>query len=274
MHHKIPEIKNDSLASGLFLEIGDDYIASCAVAEDHSIAAFQLYACDPGECFHDALRGLKENLPQAGADMSVNVVWQNAYATCIPKDFAMEGNEPAALQKILNAPACSVLFTAPVQDATLFYFVEEDKISSFKKIFPQINITHKYATTIHRIENYFLSKNEHIVYAVFYNEKMMLTVFFGNILQLVNTCDFSVEADVVYHLLNIAKQLHFDWKDTLLVVSGSIDGDSALYRQIYNFIPHIEADVLEEYALQAEQLKEYPAHYFSPYLSNIVYFKK
>lgn len=275
MHHIITEIKNDSLASRLFLEIGDDYIACCAITEGNSIAAFQLYSHDSGESFHDTLRGLKENLPLADTDISVNVVWQNAYATCIPKDLVVECTEPAAIQRILNAPPSSVLFTASVQNATLFYFVEEDKIDAFKKIFPKINITHKYATTIHRAENYLpAAKNASVVYAVFFNGKMTLTIFAGKVLQLVNTYAFAAEADVVYHLLNAAKQLHFDWKDTLLVVSGSIDGDSALYRQIYNFIPHIEADVLEEYALDTKQLKEYPLHYFSPYFSNIIYFKK
>ncbi|MCU7693401.1 DUF3822 family protein [Haoranjiania flava] len=271
MHLKIQAIKNQHTPHRLFLEVGDDYVAACTTSSENIIAAFHLYSYKNMDDFAEILYAVKEGFAQANNELPVNVVCQNAYATCIPKEFLQESNDAGFLNKILNVPAGYEMFWSSLNDIEIAYFVDSKKLQTLKKAFPGIKITHKYSTIIHRIVNTIKADGK-LLYAIFYDHTMVLAAFSNRDLQLINTYSFSGEADVVYHLLNAIKQLGFDINDTRLMLSGSIDGDSALYKQIYNFIPHIEGDTIDENLFSKEQTGAYPLHYFIPYFLNTDYF--
>lgn len=271
MHLKIQAIKNHHTPYRLFLEVGDDYVAACTTSSANIIAAFDLYSYKNMVDFAEILYAVKEGFTEASNELPVNVVCQNAYATCIPKEFLQDSNDAGFLKKMLNVRPGYEMFWSSVNDIEIPYFVDSKKLQTLKKTFPAIKITHKYSTIIHRTVNTVTAHGK-LLYAIFYDHTMILAASDNNALQLINTYSFSAEADVVYYLLNAIKQLGFDINDTRLILSGSIDGDSALYKQIYNFIPHIEADTIDEHLFSKEQTGAYPLHYFIPYFLNTDYF--
>lgn len=80
----------------------------------------------------------------------------------------------------------------------------------------------------------------------------------GNTLQLCQMYPYQTPLDVTYYLLNIGYQLGMDQQQTQLTLSGLIDQDSNLYKEIYQYFTRVSFD-------QVDGLieSEYPAHYFT-----------
>ena len=176
MHLKIQAIKNHHTPHRLFLEVGDDYIAACTTSSENIIAAFHLYSYKNMDDFAEILYAVKEGFAQANNELPVNVVCQNAYATCIPKEFLQESNDAVFLNKILNVPSGYEMFCSSLNDIDIAYFVDSKKLQTLKKAFPGIKITHKYSTIIHRIVNTIKADGK-LLYAIFYDHAMILAAF-------------------------------------------------------------------------------------------------
>jgi hypothetical protein len=76
-------------------------------------------------------------------------------------------------------------------------------------------------------------------------------------LLLAQTYTYSTPEDVVYYLLKICAQLGLSQQELQLQVSGLIDSDSALYKELYQYFLNIE------FRESGWQGNEYPAHFFT-----------
>lgn len=94
----------------------------------------------------------------------------------------------------------------------------------------------------------------------FHHTKMVVVVWIKGKLVLANTFFFIAAEDVVYHLLNICKQLSLE-PSTEIVIGGMIDKDSALAKEIQKYFSTLVFS--SHTAKLAESLQHFPAHYFS-----------
>jgi hypothetical protein len=78
-------------------------------------------------------------------------------------------------------------------------------------------------------------------------------------LLLSQTFPYAVPEDVIYYLLKLAKQFDLRQDEMLVQVSGLIDKQSALYKDIYQYFLHLEFREAD-WVLPAN---EYPAHFFT-----------
>lgn len=78
-------------------------------------------------------------------------------------------------------------------------------------------------------------------------------------LQLVQTYFYTAPLDVVYYLLSICQQYGFSQASTLLVLSGLISEDSAMYKELYQYFSNIQF----WRPTQAVLPSEYSPHFFS-----------
>lgn len=70
--------------------------------------------------------------------------------------------------------------------------------------------------------------------------------------------EYTTPADVLYHLLHICGQFSFSQQDVRLQLSGLIDSNSALYKELFQYFIHISfRDAIWSGA------NEYPAHFFT-----------
>ncbi len=76
-------------------------------------------------------------------------------------------------------------------------------------------------------------------------------------LQVVRSCSFETEADVVYQILNVFRLLDIPVESTVVGVCGAIDESSALYKTLNEFLFDIQL-LLSDINL----VEEAPAHYF------------
>lgn len=96
---------------------------------------------------------------------------------------------------------------------------------------------------------------------IFYTQKIIVCLFWNGKYQLVNSFNYYSSEDVSYTLLNICHQ--FNIKNIHLEISGLIEENSALYKEIYKFFNDIQFASLPAANNYSEEIIKYPAHYFS-----------
>ena len=96
---------------------------------------------------------------------------------------------------------------------------------------------------------------------IFYTQKMVVTLIKDGKIQLINSFKYRTPEDVSYILLNICHQ--FEIESISLEISGLIEENSALYKEIYKFFTEIELVKLPEGINYSEEITQYPSHYFS-----------
>jgi hypothetical protein len=82
-------------------------------------------------------------------------------------------------------------------------------------------------------------------------------------LQLVQTFAYSESADVLYYLLKICDLFSISQKSVLLVLSGLIDKESVLYRDLYNYFEYVSFKRNPASIKLPYTFSKYPSHFFS-----------
>jgi hypothetical protein len=82
-------------------------------------------------------------------------------------------------------------------------------------------------------------------------------------LQLVQTFAYSESADVLYYLLKICDLFSISQKSVLLVLSGLIDKESVLYRDLYNYFEYVSFKRNPSSIKLPYTFSKYPSHFFS-----------
>ncbi|MGC4035002.1 MAG: DUF3822 family protein [Chitinophagaceae bacterium] len=82
-------------------------------------------------------------------------------------------------------------------------------------------------------------------------------------LQLVRTFVYTESTDVLYYLLKICESFSISQKTVLLVLSGLIDKNSTLYRDLYNYFQFVSFKRNPDTIRLPYNFTKYPSHFFS-----------
>jgi hypothetical protein len=82
-------------------------------------------------------------------------------------------------------------------------------------------------------------------------------------LQLVQTFTYSSPEDVLYYLLKICKEFDMSQQEVKLSISGLIEKDSSIYRELYKYFIYPDFEILPDGISLADALNKYPDHYYS-----------
>lgn len=82
-------------------------------------------------------------------------------------------------------------------------------------------------------------------------------------LLLCQTFVYTTPDDVLYYLLKCCQHLNLSQKQTKIFLSGLIEKDSVLYRELYKYFIHLEFDSLADGVKLTEELSAHPQHYYS-----------
>ena len=151
-----------------------------------------------------------------------------------------------------------VILSDLISDQSLYntYRLSVATVEMVKNQFPNSSITHQYSLILknHVNENDRLS-------VIFYTQKIVVHLFKEGKHQLLNSYSFITEKDISYILLNICKQLEI--QKVHLVLSGLIEENSGLYKEIYKYFDNIEFSAFREGYSYSEGISKFPSHYFS-----------
>lgn len=96
---------------------------------------------------------------------------------------------------------------------------------------------------------------------IFYTQKIIVSLIKDGKYQLVNSFNYRTTEDVSYILLNICHQ--FEISKIPLAISGLLEENSALYKEMYKFFTEIELAKLPGDFNYSEEILQHPSHYFS-----------
>jgi len=97
----------------------------------------------------------------------------------------------------------------------------------------------------------------------FRRDEFSVIVFKNNLLQLVQVFSYGSPEDVLYSLLKICGQLNLSQQEVKITIAGLLEKDSAIYREMNKYFIHLEFEELTGSVNIADELKEYPQHYYS-----------
>jgi len=106
-------------------------------------------------------------------------------------------------------------------------------------------------------------KNEDVMLVDFKTDEFSLVVLRNDKLLLAKTFSYTSPADVLYHLLKACQQSGLSQQTVRLLLSGLIEKDSAIYRELYKYFIRPEFETLSGEVKLAEELKVHPEHYYS-----------
>ncbi len=136
------------------------------------------------------------------------------------------------------------------------YRVPADIIKVLTEAFPNAATRHQYSVLLKQT-----SENENKLTVIFYPQKIVVRLIKNGSVEFINNFDYRTAEDVSYILLNVCKQ--FEVANVPLEVSGLIDKDSGLYKEIYKYFEPIEFAKLSADSNYVEAINQHPAHYFS-----------
>ncbi len=82
-------------------------------------------------------------------------------------------------------------------------------------------------------------------------------------IQVLQTFVYTTPDDVAYHLLNTCNSFEVHTNDVMVGLSGMIDERSPLYSELYKYFIHLKFETLPDQYQYPDEIREYPAHYFS-----------
>lgn len=122
--------------------------------------------------------------------------------------------------------------------------------------YPYCNESHQYTAVLKQTAP---GKDE--LSAIFYDQKMVVSLFKNDQYQLINSYQFRTAEDVSFTLLNICHQ--FKAENIEIKLGGLIEENSALYRDIYKYFDTISFATNSPDGVYPEKINKYPSQYFS-----------
>lgn len=112
------------------------------------------------------------------------------------------------------------------------------------------------------LKNYSNNSGE-VMLIDFKTDEFSVLILKENKLQLAKTFAYSSPEDVLYYLLKICRQLNLSQQSTSLFLSGLIEKDSAVYRELFKYFINVEFESLTGEVKLTEALTAHPSHFFS-----------
>ncbi len=150
------------------------------------------------------------------------------------------------------------ILTDVISDESLYniYRVPTTILEVIQNQFPDASNMHHYSLLMRKP----ILGNDHLS-VIFYAQKIIVCLIKDDKHQLVNTFDYQTPEDVSYVLLNICDQ--FKIENAHLIISGLLEENSPLYKEIYKYFNQIDLTAFPEGSIYSEEITKFPSHYFS-----------
>lgn len=250
---------NPDETNALFIEIGKHHIACWCTGDNRSLQAFEYFTfhgVDEQESFEKIYATAKlHSILLNNEFATAEVIWETTPFTCVPNALF----KPEAVDDYMNvlgkAPFTKSLSCTTLQDYTVAFPVQEDALQLIQRYFPNAAACHKVCQLSKELQNSPGSG----VHVIFYHHHFLLLAVKDSALQLATSISYQSSKDCLYYILYTMQQLNLPLNETVVLVSGFIDMNSALYKDLYQYIPLLQP------AEKGMLKDQYPAHYFTTF---------
>ncbi len=191
--------------------------------------------------------------------MNVNIIYSFPESVLVPFSMYNSKNNAEVLNMIHgDFTENDVIVTDVLLDHKVYncYRMPSEIIRETGNRFPRGKGLHQYSLLIKNI-----SADGSKLSVIFYPHKIVVTLSKDGKVLLINSFSYKAAEDVSYILLNVCRQ--FEIESIPLEVSGLIEKDSSLFKEIYKYFDPVTFTPLPAEINFSEEINQYPPHYFS-----------
>ncbi len=179
----------------------------------------------------------------------------------IPLHQYKQDDAKLMLQTMFGISGRDAVVNEPVSGWQIYnvYAVPKDVYDWVYEHFPASNYWHTYTIGI---KNAVITDFEGSLAADFRADDFSLVVTRGSKLLLTQTFPYTTPADFIYYLLDACRQFSFSQETVRIYLSGLIDKESSLYKELYQYFLHIRFRE-SEWKVPGLEEPAYPTHFFT-----------
>ena len=248
----------------LFCEVSNEGFSYCIKEEEkNSFLGLAVYHFDqkkPAVGFPIALQVLFHQKDVFRKKFrKVCVVYSYPQSVLIPFPmYRREKNQTIMNMMFGDVDGADMILTDVVTGQSMYncYRLPAATLEMIKNQFPNASMAHQYSLLLKNS-----AEEDERLSVIFYSKKIVVNLIKEGKHQLVNSYMYNTPQDVAYTLLNICSQ--FGIKKNRLEVSGLIEENSPLYKEIYKYFDEIQLSGFREGSNYSEEISAFPSHYFS-----------
>jgi hypothetical protein len=254
----ITNSKSENTQQVLSLRLGEKH-ACFSISNKSAKLLHELVYCTSNEINETELAGFFSAYPVLNNPFhQILIASDSSYSSFIPSDEYTLDEAGQLVNNIAGAKNVMTVITEPVPGWQLqnAYTVPSEIQELLTKKFPAANYFHHYSICMKNIP----SKNiDGCLLVDFRNEEFTVLAARQKELVLAQSYVYSTPEDVLYYLLRIVKQFSLSQQTVQIQLSGLVDKESALYKELYQYFLHIEF----RDASWSMPSEEFPLHYFT-----------
>lgn len=247
--------KNNTSCNVLLLEIGEDYCCYALLKGEERTFYYIKYLTYDRLEIREELARLFDEIRSENCD-KVIVCSAFSESMLVPQHFnqvnealmdvVFEKNSRHQLTDSIPEWQINTVYSMPAG----VYDVVTDK-------FPGAKFFHAYTPSL-KIYNGFVASNQIDIH--FSTQNFRIVVKKEKQVQLAQTYSYKNPLDVVYYLLKICYEFQLSQSEVFIIVSGLIEEDSALYKELHNYFLHLHFAQAPAYSLPDNA---HPHYYFT-----------
>jgi hypothetical protein len=260
-------INTDNSSRKLFLELGERHLAYLITDTSvQAIKSFQFYTVEE-QTFDQDIDSILEIEELVGSDFSeVILVCNTKDFVLVPSVFYKDHLNESILDTIHGDKGECKSEVDDVHQWELMniYRVQKKNIDKINARFPHLKMVHVFSPLLKHLFRSLSDDNTELIKLYFYPSNINVLVLKGDQLVLAQQFYYETSEDVIYHLLNVADRFRLDVTELLMKVSGSIDDQSAMWKELLKYFLNVELET--SVALNSSEVEstDMPPHYFTP----------
>lgn len=262
---KIPPHTHDYTNLHLLAEVGKDEISFLIFSKSpFELKGFYTYSFNKHISDRECANFIKEivNKEQVLQNKftGVNVFYNRKECSTVPAEYFSEGNKHTFCNLLFGEDETSFCFheNAKKSDIKVVYRVPAKVHDMLREMFPSNIFAHSLSVEV--------SGHTHtgnVLACTVYHNTVKMILYKEDKLQAVQYAEYTVPADVCYHLLNLCERADIELSSVQLMLSGMVDEHSNLYKEIYRYFLQVAFLPLATGTTVADKLAEHPSHFYS-----------
>ena len=261
VYHIISEKKEEPAQQVLSIRIGERHFGF-AISSPNAGELYKLTWYTDTEMDEMALKDIYWKHPELRLSYQHTFIcYDYPQSIMVPLTQYKEDDAKLMLQTMFGISGKDVIVTEPAEGWQMnnVYAVPRDVYDWTYQQFPTGNYWHTYTIGI---KNIVVTDFEGSLAADFRTDDFSLVVTRGNKLLLTQTFPYSTPADFIYYLLDTCRQFSFSQDTVRVYLSGLIDKESALYKELHQYFLYVNFRV-SEWKIPSGEDQRYPAHFFT-----------
>ena len=258
-------ISNDAVIepalSILLIELGEKYCC-LIIMKRQGFEAERLvyYEADEGEKLLSNVFAAHDDFNRAFSDVLINYSFPQSVT--VPSRYYNFGDSKKMLQLMHGNEQEDAVLVEHLPEWQMYnvYEVPKPVHGWISRRFHSGKYWHSYSSVLNNLP---AGAGDDVFLIDFKTGQFSVIVIKSGKFQLAQTFAYTEPADVLYYLLKICNEFALSQKDIKLVLSGFLEKQSSLYRELYNYFVWVSFQEIPDFIKLSHKFKEYPAYFFS-----------